>query len=341
MTITLSILGADVSSLQHAESLGAKYYDEKGAQGDSLKILKDHGVNYIRLRVWVNPANGYNSKDKVVQFASRVKARGMKLLIDFHYSDTWADPDHQTKPTAWAGHSFSQLQTDVYDHTYEVINSLKSQGTMPDMVQIGNEINAGMLWPDGHISNWGNLAALLKQGYDAVKACSPLTQVMLHIANAGDEAGAREWFDNAMSRGVQWEVTGLSYYSYWHGPMSAMANTIKELKSRYGAPVVIVETAYPFTLSENDDEENVINSSGQLTSGYPATPQGQASNFKDVLSAARAGGAIGVFYWEPTWTAVRGNSWDPTNPSSGDQWENQALFDYSSKALPALSEFRP
>jgi arabinogalactan endo-1,4-beta-galactosidase len=265
----------------------------------------------------------------------------MKLLIDFHYSDTWADPDHQTKPTAWAGHSFSQLQTDVYDHTYEVINSLKSQGTMPDMVQIGNEINAGMLWPDGHISNWGNLAALLKQGYDAVKACSPLTQVMLHIANAGDEAGAREWFDNAMSRGVQWEVTGLSYYSYWHGPMSAMANTIKELKSRYGAPVVIVETAYPFTLSENDDEENVINSSGQLTSGYPATPQGQASNFKDVLSAARAGGAIGVFYWEPTWTAVRGNSWDPTNPSSGDQWENQALFDYSSKALPALSEFRP
>jgi arabinogalactan endo-1,4-beta-galactosidase len=336
----LPIRGADVSSLQHAEDLGAKYYYENDVQGDPLQILQDHGVNYIRLRVWVNPANGYNNKTKVVQFAQRVKTKGLKLLIDLHYSDTWADPEHQAKPVAWADHSFSQLQADVYDHTCDVLNSLKTVGLTPDMVQIGNEINPGMLLPDGSTNNWNNLASLLVQGYNAVKACSPSIQMMLHIANAGDDSGARGWFDNAKSHGVQWDVTGLSYYSYWHGSMPAMTSTVKEMKSCYGKPVVIVETAYPFTLLENDGEKNTIHSLSQLPSGYPATSAGQASNFKAVLSAARSGGAIGMFYWEPTWTAVKGNGWDPTNPNSGCQWENQALFDYDGKALQAMSEFK-
>jgi arabinogalactan endo-1,4-beta-galactosidase len=327
--------------LQHALDLGAKYYDENGIQDDPLQILKDHGVNYIRLRVWVNPSNGYNNKIKVIQFAPLVKSKNMKLLIDFHYSDTWSDPSHQAKPTSWVGHTFSQLQADVYDYTYDVCSSLKSAGATPDMVQIGNEINPGMLLPDGSTSNWDNLAALLKQGYNAVKACSPSIQVMLHIANAGDKTGALQWFDNAKLHGAQWDVTGLSYYSYWHGTTSAMTNTVKDMRSHYGKPVVIAETAYPFTLSENDDEKNAINSLSQLPSDYPATPTGQASNLKAVLNAARSGGAMGVFYWEPTWTAVKGNGWDPTNPNSGSQWENQALFDYDGKALPAMSEFKP
>jgi len=337
----LSILGADVSSLQHALDLGAKYYDENGSQADPLQILKDHGVNYIRLRVWVNPSSGYNNKATLVQFASLVKSKDMKLLIDFHYSDTWADPEHQAKPASWANHTFSQLEADVYDHTHDICSGLKSAGAIPDMVQIGNEINPGMLLPDGSTSNWDNLAALLKQGYNAAKACSPLIQVMLHIANAGDKTGALQWFDNAQLHGAQWDVIGLSYYSYWHGTTSAMTSTVKEMGSRYGKPVVIVETAYPFTLSENDDEKNVIGSLSQLPSDYPATPAGQSRNLKAVLNAARSGGATGVFYWEPTWTAVRGNGWDPVNPNSGSQWENQALFDYDGKALPAMSEFTP
>jgi arabinogalactan endo-1,4-beta-galactosidase len=337
----MSILGADVSSLQHALDLGAKYYDENGIQDNPLQILKDHGVNYIRLRVWVNPSNGYNNKTTVVQFAPLVKSKNMKLLIDFHYSDTWSDPEHQAKPASWAAHTFSQLQADVYDYTYDVCSSLKSAGVTPNMVQIGNEINPGVLLPDGSTSNWDNLAALLKQGYNAVKACSPFIQVMLHIANAGDKTGALRWFDNAKLHSVQWDVTGLSYYSYWHGTTSAMTNTVRDMRSRYGKPVVIVETAYPFTLSENDDEKNTIHSSSQLPSDYPASPTGQASNLKAVLNAARSGGAMGVFYWEPMWTAVKGNGWDPANPNSGSQWENQALFDFNGKALPAMREFKP
>jgi arabinogalactan endo-1,4-beta-galactosidase len=174
-----------------------------------------------------------------------------------------------------------------------------------------------------------------------VKACSPSTQVMLHIANAGDTSGTLRWFENAKLHGVQWDVSGLSYYSYWHGTTLAMTNTVNEVGSRFGKPVVIVETAYPFTLLENDDEKNVVNSMSQLPSDYPATPIGQATNIKAVLDAARLGGAIGVFYWEPTWTAVKGNGWDPANPNSGNQWENQALFDYNGKVLPAMGEFKP
>lgn len=305
-----------------------------------MRILKDHGVNYIRLRVWVNPANDFNNKAKVVQFAQLIKAMGMKLLIDFHFSDTWADPEHQVKPGAWADHSFSQLQVDVYEHTSEVLNELISAGSTPNMVQIGNEINPGMLLPDGGTNNWNNLSSLLKQGYNAVKACSPSIQVMLHIANAGDKAGACEWFDSAISHGVIWDITGLSYYSYWHGTVRDMTSTVREVKSRYSKPVIIVETAYPFTILDYDGEKNSINSANQLPEEYPATPAGQASNLRDVVDAVRLAGALGFFYWEPTWTAVKGNGWDPTNPNSGCQWENQALFDYDGKALPALNEFK-
>jgi arabinogalactan endo-1,4-beta-galactosidase len=326
--------------LQRSLNLNAKYFDQKGAPGDPLQILQDHGVNYIRLRVWVNPSHGYNNKAKVVEFASLIKARGMRLLIDFHYSDTWADPQHQLKPAAWADLDFQQLQVRLYDHTYDICQSLGNAGSPPDMVQIGNEITPGMLLPEGGTVNWDKLAVLLKRGYSAVKACHPSTLVMLHIDRGGDNAAARTWFDHAAARGVKWDAIGLSYYSYWHGTPAAMAANVADLKSRYGTPVVIVETAYPFTLLENDSEKNVIFSSDQLPPEYPATPSGQAANLRAVLDAARDAGAWGVFYWEPTWTAVKGNGWDPANPDSGDQWENQALFDYTGKVLPAMQEFR-
>jgi arabinogalactan endo-1,4-beta-galactosidase len=341
MTDALSILGADVSSLQRAQDLGAEYYDDDGSRRDPLLILIDHGVNAIRLRVWVDPVHGYNNKERVAEFAARAKAKELLLLIDFHYSDTWADPGHQTKPAGWANHSLSQLQADVYGHTLEVCEHLKSRGATPNMVQIGNEINHGMLWPEGDIADWGRLAALLIQGREAAKGCSASIDVMLHIANAGDGDGARKWFENARSHGVDWDVIGLSYYSYWHGAMAAITNTVSNLKTHFGKPVVIAETAYPFTLGENDDEQNLIHDPGQLTPGYPATAVGQGDNLRDVLAAANSGGAAGVFYWEPTWTALKGNGWDPTNPESGNQWENQALFDFGNRALPALSAFKP
>lgn len=340
---TLSMLGADVSSLQRAEDLGQKFYYANGTAGDPLQILKDNGVNYIRLRIWVNPASGYNNETKVLAFAKLVKAKGLKLLIDFHYSDTWADPGHQAKPAAWASHGISQLQTDVYNYTYNVCTALKSQGTTPDSVQIGNEINVGMLWPDGEVTNnnFTNLALLLKSGYNATKACNSGTQVIIHTADADSDAHARWFYDGIKAQGVNWDITGLSYYCYWHGSMSNMSSVVADMISRYGKPTIIAETAYPFTANNADSTANSISSSTPC-SGYPATWTGQYNNFRDVLAAARTGGAIGVFYWEPTWVATTGNGWDPTNISgSGDQWDNQALFNWSGDANPAIALFKP
>lgn len=339
---TLSMLGADVSSLQHAEDLGAKFYYANGTAGDPLQILKDNGVNYVRLRIWVNPANGYNNEARVLTFAKTVKARGLKLMIDFHYSDTWADPGHQTKPAAWASHSLSQLESDVYNYTYNVCSSLKSEGATPDSVQIGNEINVGMLWTTGEVinNNFTNLALLLNQGYNATKACNSGTQVIIHTADADSDAHARWFYDGIKAAGVKWDITGLSYYCYWHGSMSNMTSVVADMKSRYGKNVIIAETAYPFTANNADSEPNSISSSTPC-SGYPATWTGQYNEFRDTLAAARAGGAIGVFYWEPTWIATPGNGWDPTNPSSGDGWDNQALFNWSGMANPAISLFKP
>ncbi len=338
----LQIKGGDVSSLKKNEDRGGTYFTSGGQQSDPLAILRAAGMNYARLKVWVNPADGYNNKARVLTMATRIKAQGMKLLVDFHYSDSWADPGKQVKPAAWANMTLAQLNTAVYNHTFDVLNSLKSQGTTADMVQIGNEINPGMLLPTGSTSNFGNLAQLLTSGSNAAKAVSSSTLVMLHLAEGGDNATFRWWFDNIVSRGVPFDVIGASYYCYWHGPLSGLQANLNDMAARYGKPVVVAETAYGFTLAAKDSEPNIFNSSLQQQCGYPATPQGQADAFRAVVNVVKAvpnGRGLGIFYWEPTWTAVTGSGWDPTNPNSGNGWENQALFDYNSRALQGMSVF--
>ncbi|MDT7785564.1 MAG: arabinogalactan endo,4-beta-galactosidase, partial [Pseudonocardiales bacterium] len=323
-------------TVQRALDIGAKYHDANGVAKDPLDVLRGAGVNYVRLRIWNNPRSGYNNKAKVLQYAKTVKAKGLKLLVDFHYSDTWADPGKQTKPAAWSSHNIGQLQTDVYNYTYDVCTSLKAQGTTPDSVQIGNEINTGMLWNDGKVvgDNFAGLGRLLKSGYNATKACDQDTQVIIHTANVA--TGPRWFFDGIRAQGVQWDITALSYYCYWHGNMSAMASVVADVRSRYGKPVVLAETAYPYTTANHDGTANVISAS-QPCSGYPATPAGQAANFTAVQNTARNAGAIGIFYWEPTWTAVRGNGWDPADiANSGNGWENQAVFDRTGRLLPGI-----
>lgn len=335
---SLTYRGADVSSLQRALDLGQQYKYANGTVGHPLDILKSVGVNYVRLRIWNNPASGYNNKAKVLTFAQVVKSKGLGLVIDFHYSDTWADPGKQYKPAAWANHNISQLQTDVYNYTYDVCTSLKNQGTKPDMIQIGNEITSGMLWPEGKIVNndFTNLSLLLKAGYNAVKACDSSIKVAIHIDRGGDNAGARWFFDGIKNKGVSWDITALSYYCYWHGSLSSMQSNVADLKSRYGKPVIIMETAYPFTTYNADSEPNVI-SSYTPCSGYNATWQGQAGNFSAVQTYARNGGAAGVFYWEPTWVATAGNGWDPANINgTGSQWDNQAVFNASGVLNPNI-----
>ncbi|OKI12496.1 arabinogalactan endo-1,4-beta-galactosidase [Streptomyces sp. CB03911] len=332
--------GVDVSTLKKSEDKGGTYAYADGTAADALTVLHAAGANYARLKVWVDPADGYNSKARVLTMAARAKALGMKVLIDFHYSDVWADPGAQTKPSPWASYTAAQLGTAVYNHTYDVLNALKAQGTTADMVQIGNEINGGMLWPEGSTANWTNLAAFLTQGAAAAKAVSSSTQVMLHLAKGGDDAGARTFFDNAVSRGVPFDVIGLSYYSYWHGPLNDLQTTLDDMAARYGRKVAVAETAYAFTLDNKDSLENNLATTAQLTTGYPATQAGQAAALRDVLNVVEAvpgGKGLGAFYWEPAWTAVPGNGWDPADPASGNAWENQALFDYANRPTAAMS----
>jgi arabinogalactan endo-1,4-beta-galactosidase len=339
----LSVRGADVSSLKKSEDLGGIYRDENGANGDALQILKEHGVNYLRLKVWVSPADSYNNQARVLSMARRIKDHGLKLLVDFHYSDAWADPAKQFKPTVWKDYALAQLVQAVYDHTYEVCHALQLQGTPADMVQVGNELNNGLLWPDGKTPQWDNLATLLKSGCEAVTAAHRPTAIMLHLAEGGNNAGARHWFDQVIARGVQFDLIGLSHYTYWHGPLTDLQYNLNDLTAHYQKDVVVVETAYPFTLAEADAQMNGVNSVDQLTPGYPATESGQAANLRDIMTVIRAvpaGRGLGIFYWEPTWTAVPGNGWDPADPASGNEWENQALFNYDDRPTLALHEFK-
>jgi len=338
----VDIQGADVSQLLKNEQHGAVYRDAHGRRDDALRILQSNGVNYLRLKVWVDPADGYSDRDDVLLVARRAKALGLKLLVDFHYSDAWADPGKQNKPAAWAGLDFEHLRQAVYEHTYGMLAALRAQHTPADMAQIGNEINGGMLWPDGRWDNWDGLAALLTAGSTAVKAASPSTRVVLHLAEGGNNGGHVWWFDNAIARGVPFDVIAVSQYLYWHGPLGYLQANLFDLATRYDKDVMVAETAYGFTTAEQDAEPNIFTPALADAGGYPATPQGQSDALRDMFNAVAAvpgGHGLGVFYWEPTWTAVAGGGWDPADPSSGDGWENQALFDYTGRALPALRIF--
>jgi hypothetical protein len=242
------MIGADISFLPQQEDRGRKFFD-KGEEKDAVQILKDHGLNYIRLRIFVNPENekgyspgrGFCGLDYTLGMAKRIKAAGMKLLLNFHYSDTWADPQKQFKPKAWAEADFETLKDSIRNYTRDVIMALQEQGTPPDMVQVGNEINHGLLWPDGHIGNPDNLAELLKAGVEGVEAADPEIPVMMHIALGGQNEESVFWLDNMIARGVRFDVIGLSYYSRWHGTLDDLKYNLNDLVSRYKKPVNVVE----------------------------------------------------------------------------------------------------
>ena len=242
------MMGADISFLPELEAKGMKFSD-KGVTKDAIEIIKDHGINYVRLRIFHDPAqdSGYSPKkgfcnlDYTKQMAKRVKAAGLKLLLDFHYSDYWADPGKQYKPAAWKNLSFEELKKALYDYTKMVMEELKAQGTLPDMVQVGNEINHGIVWPDGNVSNIDQLAQLLCAGTAAVKAVEPTTQMMLHVALGGQNNESVFFIDNMLARGVHFDVIGQSYYPKWHGTLADLENNLNDLVRRYNKDVIVVE----------------------------------------------------------------------------------------------------
>lgn len=238
------IVGADISSVQAAEGRGIRYSD-KGVQKDILDILKDHGFNAIRLRVFNDPtkatprdrpysAQGYCDLPHTIEMAKRVKAAGMKLLIDFHYSDSWADPGKQFTPSAWADLSFDDLVTKMHDWTNDAIAQLRAAGAEPDIVQIGNEITPGLMTDrGGSTRDWVQLGQLLKAGITAVKEVDPKIQVMLHIDKGGDNLATRRWMDNARSQGVKFDILGESCYTRWQGPPAGWKSNFDDLVARY------------------------------------------------------------------------------------------------------------
>ncbi len=242
------MIGADISFLPELENKGQKFY-YNGIEVDALNLLQQHGINYIRLRLFVNPENpkgyspekGYCNLPNTLAFAKRVKDAGLNILLDFHYSDYWADPQQQNKPLAWQNCSFEQLTDSVKNYTIKVLEAFKAQGLMPEMIQIGNEINHGMLWPDGHISNPDQLAELLKAGIEGARSVDANVPLMMHVALGGQNQEAVFWFDNMVARGVEFDIIGLSYYARWHGTLDDLNFNLNDLIKRYNKPVNVVE----------------------------------------------------------------------------------------------------
>ena len=266
------MLGADISFLPELENKGMKFYDLDGKEKDAIKILKDHGLNYIRLRIFndpardsgYSPAKGFCDLQHTLQMAKRIKSAGMKILLDFHYSDYWADPQKQYMPKAWRGKSITALKQAVYNYTKMVVQTLKDQGTAPDMVQVGNEINHGMIWPDGSVNNFDNLAQLFFAGVQAVKSVSASTSIMLHIALGGQNDESRFFIDNMVNRGIHFDVIGLSYYPKWHNTLADLEYNLDDLSRRYNKDIIVVEYSH-LKREVNELSFNVANNRGKGT----------------------------------------------------------------------------
>jgi arabinogalactan endo-1,4-beta-galactosidase len=301
--------GADISWLAQMEATGYVFYDENGNPADCLDLLMARGINAVRLRVFVHPSSdkisGHCSPAETAQMAARAKEKGLDVMIDFHYSDTWADPAHQTKPATWANVSFAALQDSLYTHTQYTLNLLKQAGVTPKWVQIGNEIPSGMLWPSGHIDNPQQLSQLLSKGHQAVKDIDTTIQTIVHIDQGNDNARFRWFFDLMQQNGAQFDIIGASYYPHWLGTdytvtISNLGNNLQDMVTRYNKPVMIVEVGGDYWQVDNTKDMLIATIGAALD-----VPNNQC---------------LGVFYWEPQgakpWSGYQLNCWqDNGRPS--------------------------
>jgi arabinogalactan endo-1,4-beta-galactosidase len=334
--------GADISMLPQIENSGGRYV-ENGVHRDLLSILKGHGFNYVRLRIWHSPADGYCGLKRTLAMADRIRSHDLKFLLDFHYSDTWADPGKQTKPAAWTGVPFDAMRDSVYQYSFDVITALKNQNTLPDMVQIGNEFVCGMLWEDGRIcgpydtpEQWRRFTELLDGGIRGVReSLSPgdSLRIMIHIDRGGDNGGS-EWFlDNLLRYGVEFDCLGLSFYPWWHGTLDDLRANLDSLAVKYDKDIVIAEAAYPWTLGWCDGTHNIVGLPEQLHAGYPATVEGQTLyliDLIDLIARTPGGRGIGLFYCAPGYIST---------PGLGSPWENLTLFDFRGEVLGSVIAF--
>jgi len=321
------ISAADLSFLPEIESAGTVFFDSSGKQEDLLSTFQKNGVNTIRIRLWHTPVNSHSGFEEVKQFSARVKSKKMKVWLTVHYSDTWADPGNQTLPAAWKSLSMSQLKDSASAYTRKIVREIN-----PDIIQTGNEINPGFLWPAGKIENKTQFIDLLSACCTAVRSENPKTKIMIHYAGLDGS----DWFFTQL-RDIDYDLIGLSWYPVWHGKdFAKLYSTISQLSRTCKKQVVIAETAYPFTFGWNDWTNNVVGSTDQIISSYPATPEGQFLFLLQVKSVVKeAAGGFGFCYWGGEWISFRGNQ-----AKDGSSWENMALYDFSNKILPAIRAFK-
>ncbi|MFT3983484.1 MAG: glycosyl hydrolase 53 family protein [Lachnospiraceae bacterium] len=363
------IKGMDISTLFELEELGAAYYDG-GKKEDLFTILKRYGVNAVRLRLWNDPYSetgipygaGKNDLATTLVLAKRAKQAQMGILLDFQYSDFWADPGKQTIPKAWRGFSDEELTAAVFVFTRDTLLVLKKEGVFPDMVQVGNELTNGLLWPNGKKPNYDRIAEFVNAGIRAVRTVSMETPVMLHLDNGGNLAMYQDWFDRYMGRRgeLDFEIIGLSYYPFWHGTMQMLSDNMRMLAARYRKDLIVCETSMGYTLDDYAQYEKLPakDRKGMATKPalvenleFPMTIEGQSQFMKsliELIASVPDNRGRGYYYWEPAWIPVPGCGWaneaaltyiNESGPG-GNEWANQALFDYEGNALPALRVIR-
>lgn len=366
------IRGMDASAVLSVEKSGAKYYGYDGKEQDVFETLAESGVNYIRLRVWNDPydenGNGYGGGDNdvatVIELGKRATQYGMKVNIDFHYSDFWADPKRQHAPKAWEGMSADEKADALYDFTKESLTQILDAGVDVGMVQVGNEINNGMSGETDVPAVMGLLSAGSRAVREIADSYGKDIQIVLHYTNIEDNEEVDTMAANLKEYGVDYDIFGLSYYPFWDGTNENMQNVAKNIMDRYGKKVVIAETSYCYTEKDGDGFGNSFDGIEDAVDGYAPTVQSQATMIRDICAAANEVGVLGVFYWEGTWIPVGsedqdnsalwekyGSGWassysaeyDPDDAGlyyGGCSWDNQAMFDFTGHPLPSLNVFR-
>lgn len=327
--------GVDISSILEMEDNGLKLYNEQGQECEALDLCKQNGVNSVRLRIWNDPsivpeAKGYCDLEHTVSFAKRIKSKNMHFMLDFHYSDFWADPGKQRKPAAWEHLTPDELVQAVYDYTREVLMRLTKEGCQPDMVQVGNEIRSGMLFPDGEVPNFKQLTKLINAGIQAVRDVNPKIQVMIHLDQGGKYVFLKEWFDSVMAAGLApIDVIGVSYYPFWHGTFMDLKYSLDALVERYQVPVIVVETAHPWRRSG----EGFVSEEQEKIAGFCAGIKEQGEVMKlvmNIVASVPNEMGCGVYYWEPLVVPMEGQ---------GSWANNMGVLDLDGKALPGFKEF--
>ena len=369
------IKGVDVSSIISLENSGVVFYGENGKEQDIFKTLSQAGVNYIRIRIWNDPydanGNGYgggnNDLDTAIKIGKRATKYGMKVLVDFHYSDFWSDPAKQQAPKAWKDMKIEDKSSALYDYTKVTLQKLLDEGIDVGMVQVGNETTGVFCGED----NWNNISALMIQGCKAIREVSNQSkkdiQIAIHFTNPETPENYERYAMILKNYKVDYDIFASSYYSYWHGSLENLTSILTKIANDYGKKVMVAETAYAYTYENGDGHVNSISEETVVSKNYPITVQGQADAVRDVMAAVASVGkaGLGVFYWEPAWIPVPGSTieerkvlwekygsgwassyakeYDPKDAGvyyGGSAWDNQAMFDFTGHPLDSLNVFK-